>query len=263
MAGGESDFSTLNSHTVKSLDDLPTMSHAVVSGDEGGNSPALALFIAQQFRLLWPPNSWLMVRSQFRPHRHNQRQWRCLNLRFLYQSRPYVLEAFRHFLAAGTGLSQQGRPAFSFNRVVPSFISTFANPSMSASVSSPSVSSLQNDMTRDVADHSTVLLSPLVNQPFIVGPGFLPVPAKACRPDGGGQVHRPERFAGSESGAEKASASASVRWLSGVDFPAQKNSGDTSRALLRGWRPLQFFPSSWFLTSRTAGKISCSTSCWS
>jgi len=83
-----------------------------------------------------------------------------------------------NFLAAGTGLSQQGRPAFSFNMVVPSFVSTFANPSMSASVSSPSVSSLQNDATRDVADRSAVLLSPLLDQPFIVGPGFSPVPAK-------------------------------------------------------------------------------------
>ena len=62
--------------------------------------------------------------------------------------------------------------------VVPSFVSTFANPSMSASVSSPSVSSLQNDATRDVADRSAVLPSPLLDQPFIVGPGFSPVPAK-------------------------------------------------------------------------------------
>ncbi|KAK2547342.1 hypothetical protein P5673_032746 [Acropora cervicornis] len=62
--------------------------------------------------------------------------------------------------------------------VVPSFVSTFANPLMSASVSSASVSSLQSDVTRDVADRSTVLQSPLLDQPFIVGPGFSPVPAK-------------------------------------------------------------------------------------
>ena len=78
-----------------------------------------------------------------------------------------------NFLAAGTGLSQQGRPAFSFNMVVPSFVSTFVNPLMSASVSSPSVSSLQN-----VADCSAVLPSPLLDQPFIIGPAFSPVPAK-------------------------------------------------------------------------------------
>ena len=47
-----------------------------------------------------------------------------------------------NFLAVGTGLSQQGRPAFSLDMVVPSFVSTFANPLMSASVSSPSVYSL-------------------------------------------------------------------------------------------------------------------------
>ena len=62
--------------------------------------------------------------------------------------------------------------------VVPSFVSTFANPSKSASVYSPSVSSLQNDATRNVADRSAVLPSPLLVQPFILGPGFSPVPAK-------------------------------------------------------------------------------------
>ena len=36
------------------------------------------------------------------------------------------------FLAAGTGLWQQGWPAFSLNMVAPSFVSTFVNPSMSA-----------------------------------------------------------------------------------------------------------------------------------
>ena len=81
-----------------------------------------------------------------------------------------------NFLAVGTGLSQQGRPAFYM--VVPSFVSTFANPLMSASVSSPSVYSLQNGATRDVADRSTVLASPLLDQPIIVGPGFSPVLAK-------------------------------------------------------------------------------------
>ena len=62
--------------------------------------------------------------------------------------------------------------------VVPFFISTFANPSMSASVSSPSIYSLQNGATRDVANHSAVLALPLLHQPFIVGPDILPVPAK-------------------------------------------------------------------------------------
>ena len=47
MAGGESGSSTSTSHTVTSLDNLPTTSQAVVSGGEGGISPALASFIAQ------------------------------------------------------------------------------------------------------------------------------------------------------------------------------------------------------------------------
>ena len=37
---------------------------------------------------------------------------------------------------------------------------------------------MQNGVTHDVADRSTVLVSPLLDQPFIVGPGLSPVPAK-------------------------------------------------------------------------------------
>ena len=71
MAGGESDLGTSTSHTVTSLDHLPTTSQAVVSSGEGGIPPALASFIAQQFRLRWPPNNQLIVLPQFRLHRHN------------------------------------------------------------------------------------------------------------------------------------------------------------------------------------------------
>ena len=39
--------------------------------------------------------------------------------------------------------------------VVPTFASTFVNPSMSLSVSNPSIYTLQNDVTRDVADRFT------------------------------------------------------------------------------------------------------------
>ena len=49
---------------------------------------------------------------------------------------------------------------------------------MSASVSSPSIYSLQNNATRNVANHSAMLALPLLDQPLIVGPDFLPVPAK-------------------------------------------------------------------------------------
>ena len=37
---------------------------------------------------------------------------------------------------------------------------------------------MQNGATRDVTDRSAMLASPLLDQPFIVGPGFSPVPAK-------------------------------------------------------------------------------------
>ena len=47
MAGGESDLGTSTSHTVTSLDHLPTTSQALVSSGEGGIPPALASFIAQ------------------------------------------------------------------------------------------------------------------------------------------------------------------------------------------------------------------------
>ena len=47
MAGRESGLGTSTSHTVTLLDNLPTTSQAVVSGGEGGISPALASFIAQ------------------------------------------------------------------------------------------------------------------------------------------------------------------------------------------------------------------------
>ena len=81
-------------------------------------------------------------------------------------------------MAAGTGLSQPGRPAFSLNMAVPSFVSTFVNPSMSVSVSSPSIFSLQNGATCNVANRSAMLALPLLDQPFIIGPSFSPLPAK-------------------------------------------------------------------------------------
>ena len=63
--------------------------------------------------------------------------------------------------------------------IVPSFASTFSTPSMSSSISSTvNVYNLQNGAIRDIADHSAVLASPLLDQAFVVGPGFSPVPAK-------------------------------------------------------------------------------------
>ena len=96
----------------------------------------------------------------------------CFSGEFVFWGHSLIAGQFSlQFLGPGTGLSQPDRPAFSLNMVVSSFISTFANCSMSASVSSPSVFSLQNSATRDVADRSAELTSPLLDQPFIVGPG--------------------------------------------------------------------------------------------
>ena len=73
------------------------------------------------------------------------------------------------------GPSSSGRP-FSF--VVLSFISTFTVPVMSVSSSAMSAASSLFGASRDVAMAGTVQPSPLVDQPFVVGPGFSPVPVK-------------------------------------------------------------------------------------
>ena len=72
--------------------------------------------------------------------------------------------------------SSSGRPFSSF--VVPSFISTFTAPVMSVSSSAMSAASSLFGASRDVAMASTVQPSPIVDQPFVVGPGFSPVPVK-------------------------------------------------------------------------------------
>ena len=61
--------------------------------------------------------------------------------------------------------------------VVPSFVSMFANPSMSV-FSPASAFNSPTGATCDVADRPAVLVSHVVDQPFVVGPGFSPVPAK-------------------------------------------------------------------------------------
>ena len=73
--------------------------------------------------------------------------------------------------------SLPGRPIQSLSPVVPSFVSTFANPSISVSSSASAINS-PSGATRHVADRPAVPASPVVDQPFVVGPGFSPVPAK-------------------------------------------------------------------------------------
>ena len=94
---------------------------------------------------------------------------------------PPLLSSSTHaFLTAGAGVagpSLPGRPIQSMSPVVPSFVSTFTNLSMSVS-SSASAYNLPTGATCHVADRPAVPALPVVDQPFVVGPGFLPVPAK-------------------------------------------------------------------------------------
>ena len=73
------------------------------------------------------------------------------------------------------GPSSTGRPLSSI--IVPSFVSTFTAPVMSVSSCAVSTASSLFGAPRDVAVASTVHSSPVVDHPFVVGPGFSPVPA--------------------------------------------------------------------------------------
>ena len=79
--------------------------------------------------------------------------------------------------AGVAGPSHPGRPIQSMSPVVPSLVSTFANPSISA-FSSASAYNLLTGATRDVVDRPAVHALSVMDQPFVVGPGFSPVPAK-------------------------------------------------------------------------------------
>ena len=71
------------------------------------------------------------------------------------------------FLTTGAGVARPslpGRLIQSMSPVVPSFVSTFANPSMSV-FSSASAFNLPTGATRGVADHPAVPASPVVDQP--------------------------------------------------------------------------------------------------
>lgn len=79
------------------------------------------------------------------------------------------------FLTSGTGIlptsassASQGRPSY----VVPSFISTF--PTSSPAVSLPSCA-FGTSLSASVSSLSSL---PALQQPFVIGPGFSPIPAK-------------------------------------------------------------------------------------
>ena len=81
---------------------------------------------------------------------------------------PLLSSSTDAFLTTGArvaGPSLPGRPIQSMSPVVPSFVSKFANPSMSA-FSSASMYNLQTGATRDVADRPAVPASPVVDLQF-------------------------------------------------------------------------------------------------
>ena len=91
----------------------------------------------------------------------------------------FVVCLANSFLPTGGGLSHQGRPIHSMPVIVPSFVLIFTSPSMSPSVSSAvNVYNLQKGAIRDIADRSAMLASPLLDQAFVVGPGFSPIAAE-------------------------------------------------------------------------------------
>ena len=169
------------SHSGGSLEGLP----AVDASGEAGISPAIVSLITQTVRAALaaeradnPPSSLAStppIPSVSSPSVPSTATSACSG------GVPPLLSSSTHaFLTAGAGAagpSHPGRPIQSMSPVVPSFVSTFANPSMSA-FSSASAYNLLTGATRDVADRPAVHALPVVDQPFIVGPGFSPVPAK-------------------------------------------------------------------------------------
>ena len=78
-----------------------------------------------------------------------------------------------HWPTAPAG-SSQGRPV-----VFPSFMSTFAPPIPSLATSGASVTGFALSAGLPAVPPSTsVLPAPILHQPFVVGPGFSPIPAK-------------------------------------------------------------------------------------
>lgn len=69
--------------------------------------------------------------------------------------------------------SSQGRPAF----VVPSFVSTFAPP-LASLPSFPASSCVGISSQAGLPSALTAISAPTLHQPFVVGPGFSPIPAK-------------------------------------------------------------------------------------
>ena len=168
-----------------SLEGLPSTSQAVDASGEAGISQAMASLIAQTGRAALAAErasnvssllaSTPPVPSVSSPPVPATMASACLG------GIPSLLSSSTNtFLTADAGVagaSLPGRPTLSVSTVVPSFVSTFANPPMSV-FSPASAFNLLTGATRDVADHPAVLASPVMDQPFVVGPGFLLVQTK-------------------------------------------------------------------------------------
>lgn len=76
-------------------------------------------------------------------------------------------------LSVSPQTSSQGRPAF----VVPSFVSTFAPP-LASLPSFPASSTVGISSQAGLPSALAAIPAPTLHQPFVVGPGFSPVPAK-------------------------------------------------------------------------------------
>ena len=130
--------------------------------------------------------------------------------------------------------------------IVPSLVSTFSTPSMSWSVSSAvNVCNLQNGTIRNIADCSAVFALPLLDQAFVVGPGFLPVPAKIVTQIIAGKfIDLSELLAVNLVKKDPELQLLLDGRLVLTSQPKKKNAS-ASRTLRLGWRPLPFFLSFW------------------
>ena len=172
-----------------SLDSLPPTSRAEPPVGVDGVSPALATFIAQTVQAALAAERAGQHTQQVTTDQPSSSLVEAPNPSVsaaqLTSSRSggvlpsvptFLNSSASNFLATGAGPSQQGRPTLSASMVVPSFVSTFAMPALLSSVCSTSVLSLLSGATHDVADRSNVAAH--MDQSFVVGPGFSPVPAK-------------------------------------------------------------------------------------
>ena len=78
--------------------------------------------------------------------------------------------------SSSAGPSSSGRPVSSF--IVPSFVSSFAAPVRSIASLAPSMANPALGTSPNLAVSSVVQPTSKADQPFVVGPGFSPVPAK-------------------------------------------------------------------------------------